>query len=280
MFLTYLDDGGKGTVKVFGGIVVDASEFKTLEVMSGVVVAELVPPSRRTDFEFHASDLFLGTGSFAGIAEEDRHKALLNLISVPQLVRATYIYTAVDTQRLQKGPVRSAQWIDLGFFMVALGVDLMLRERGIATMKAWMESDRTTPMPYEANRPLNLMIIDEPEQDKQRHLIRATFRELRGIVTRVIQPTEQPISASGVSYSFTNRIVSSVDDVFFGSSSDSIGLQIADACNWVMWRHLADNIEDKFFNQLMLSGLVKCAKPEPEWAEYRQLYRAHDEPLS
>jgi hypothetical protein len=64
--------------------------------------------------------------------------------------------------------------------------------------------------------------------------------------------------------------------MFFGDSADSTGLQVADACNYVMWRRLAEGIQDEFFDHLM-TWHVLCAKPQPEWSLYRQLFLAHDE---
>jgi hypothetical protein len=268
LYLTYFDDGGKGAVKVFGGIVLDHSRFSILEVMSGLIAVELVPPERREDFEFHASDLFAGTGVFKDVDEEKRRGALLRLAELPVLMAAPYVYSAVDMRRLQKGPARSASWVDMAFFMCACGADAIVSEYIAADIQ------RTLADPNKAigvDRRLNLMIIDEPESEKDKGRIRSGFRSMRQRLVRVMQ---QQAGTEGV-YTWEHRLQNSLDDLFFGSSADSIGLQVADVANWIMWRRLCDGIEDEFYEALM-KGRVVCAKPEPEWTEFRHLYCTHE----
>jgi hypothetical protein len=66
-----------------------------------------------------------------------------------------------------------------------------------------------------------------------------------------------------------------MDDLFFGDSSHSVGLQVADCLNYVMWRYLTDGIEDKF-SKALLANRVIVAKPEPEWSQYQQIFRSHE----
>jgi hypothetical protein len=161
--------------------------------------------------------------------------------------------------------------------MCACAIDAVISQDAHARFDIWRESDKTTPRPI--MRPLNIMIIDDPEQQNDRDTgkddrarIRGSFRELRGMLAHVMRPTGEPHT-----YTWTNRLTHSIDDVFFGSSANSVGLQVADACNWAMWRRLSLNTEDGFYKDLLI-GRVVCAKPEPEWSENRHLFRAHDAP--
>jgi hypothetical protein len=43
-----------------------------------------------------------------------------------------------------------------------------------------------------------------------------------------------------------------------------------------MWRRINAGIEDDFYHRLTGAKIV-CAKPEPDWTTYRQLFKAHDE---
>ena len=54
------------------------------------------------------------------------------------------------------------------------------------------------------------------------------------------------------------------DDMYFGDSKSSIGIQLADICTYFTSRnirHLTD--PDKFFD--VIKGSTKCSKVEPEW---------------
>src|SRR5687767_10499907 len=96
VFLTYLDDGGKGAVKIFGGIVMDHEMFHLLEGASALIGIDLVRPEHQEKFEFHASDLFAGTNAFEGIDAAKRHQALGQLLALPKHLHASYVYSAID----------------------------------------------------------------------------------------------------------------------------------------------------------------------------------------
>jgi hypothetical protein len=269
VFLTYLDDGGKGPVKVFGGVVVPDDRFSVLETMSAFIARELIPPERLERFEeFHASDLFLGVKPFDGIPEEKRYGALRELIQLRNHWGIAYVYSAVDTNELSKSPMRSASWIDSAFFMVACAIDEFIMGDYRQSMRALVESGlppRSIP-----ESPLNLMIVDEQGQQADASRIRSSFRSIRRPLVHALEPTGRVPTE----FRLLNRLQAPVDQVLFGNSADSIGLQMADACNWVMWKHLTGE-ETLFFDDLK-RGRIVCAQPEPEWTRYRHLFRSHE----
>jgi len=78
--------------------------------------------------------------------------------------------------------------------------------------------------------------------------------------------------------------------MFFANSTDSLGLQIADLCNYFVRGHLEDIAEKD--GVLRLEGLAKknafyeliaprviCAKPSPEWQQHGHLFRNHEDIL-
>jgi hypothetical protein len=269
VFLTYLDDGGKGPVKIFGGIVVPHDRYGVLELMSAFIARDLIPSEKLELFEeFHASDLFVGSGVFAGIPEPKRHGALRELILLRNHFGITYVYSAVDTNELNKSPMRSASWIDSAFFMVACAIDELITGEHRDVMRA-LGASKVAPQSIPRS-PLILMIVDEPGQQADKNRIRSSYRSIRRPLAHALEPTGR-VPAE---FRLSNRLSAPVDQVLFGNSADSIGLQIADACNWVMWRHLTGE-EDEFFEELN-KGRNICAKPEPEWTRYRHLFRAHD----
>jgi hypothetical protein len=103
------------------------------------------------------------------------------------------------------------------FFMCACAIDDVIRDDAKAVFERWRRSDKAqapVPPPTTAMRPLNVMIVDDPEHDNDRGRIRSSFRELRGMVIQVMRPADQPGS-----YTWSNRLQSHLDDVFFGSSA-------------------------------------------------------------
>jgi hypothetical protein len=250
VYLIYLDDGGKGNVLVFGGIVVDHRSFVGLEAAVGLLASKLMPPDEGDTLKrFHASNLFLGKDQFKDIPLPDCHEALRQLVRFPSNMNYAYIYSAIDKHQVERSPAGSANPYDMAFRMVASAIEDFLRAQ--------------LPPPDSGiggEYPLSLLIVDECDAAIKGH-IRRSFRQMR-------QQLRMPLTQ--------NRLSHTVDDLFFGSSVCSVGLQVADACNYVMWRRLAENIEDDFFMELM-KGQVICAKPQPEWSQFRQWFRAHDE---
>lgn len=66
------------------------------------------------------------------------------------------------------------------------------------------------------------------------------------------------------------------DDLYFGDSKSSIGIQIADLCCHVLLRYFRDGIQDEFLN--LIAPNLRCAKPEPYWSQCNHVLRSH-EPL-
>jgi hypothetical protein len=71
-----------------------------------------------------------------------------------------------------------------------------------------------------------------------------------------------------------NRLWHGHDDMFFADSTDCLGIQISDICNYFVRLHLESIEEPQNFYQ-MFSKQVICARPEPEWKQYGHLFRTH-----
>jgi hypothetical protein len=167
--------------------------------------------------------------------------------------------------------------------MCVCAIDSFLHAELMANVSEWADRQAGGDETPFSDWPLTLIIIDEPEKgDKGR--IQSSFRSIRAPLQKAWRRIDEDVSreasddprSDGVSsFISTNRLRMPVDDVFFGNSANSIGLQIADVCNWVMWRHLSGDPAANFYERLM-EGTVICAKPEPEWTQYRHLFRSHD----
>jgi hypothetical protein len=60
--------------------------------------------------------------------------------------------------------------------------------------------------------------------------------------------------------------------MFFADSTDCIGVQIADLCNYFVRLRLEGTEEPQKFYE-MFADLAICAKPDPEWNQYGHLFR-------
>jgi Protein of unknown function (DUF3800) len=246
VYLAYMDDSGSDSqsgVAAFGAVVMHDEDFSTAEAHLGVVLEELLPPDRIQKFErFHASELYSGHGIFEGIPEPKRHGAAANLIEFlgyPTKFKIGFVYSAVSKAAILESPFSSANPIDVAFRMCALGVEEWMKEHSKGDLCIYICDDFTT---------------EEKPDNKIKADIRRSFRILRG---KYGPPTWTP-----------QRLEHAHDSMYFGSSKDSVGLQIADLCTNSVYRQLISKKQEKDF----LSGVrdyVICSKAEPEWSTYQ-----------
>lgn len=258
--LAYLDDSAsdaKNRLTIFGGIVVEHQAFETLERQVGFTALRLLTADRVESLgEFHADDLFAGTGEFKDIPEAERREALRGLLSLPRKLNAPYFYSAVDKPSLQKAALGSAHPVDVGFRMCAMAIDhWLVNGYTIQMMAAGVDTIRKATI----ERPLCLLIADDCN-DNIKGRLRKSYRELR----RHMRLTEDSVG----------RITFAHDAMYFGDSVDSVGIQVADVCNYVMLRRIRDGIEDEFYK--LLEPQVRCAKVEPDWSRDQFVFRSHE----
>jgi hypothetical protein len=102
--------------------------------------------------------------------------------------------------------------------------------------------------------------VDDTKDGALKNTLKKSFKRLR-----VVPPDEygKPVP---------RRLSLVHDDMYFGSSADSIGIQMSDVCSFFMMRHIRDG-QDQFFE--LFRTEAKCAMPEPEWMTYRGVFRHH-----
>jgi hypothetical protein len=64
--------------------------------------------------------------------------------------------------------------------------------------------------------------------------------------------------------------------MYFGDSTDSVGLQLVDACNWITWRHLRNAGDYNLFN--VIKPHTFAVKSEPDWGKLKDVLVVHDAP--
>lgn len=241
MHLAYLDDSGsdkKSPIVLVGAIVIRDNWIREIEAVCGLVVEELIPREKMETFEeFHAAELFHGHGVFEGISEPKRFNAIEAILHQVGRFKIPCIYSAVRKDALAISAIGSANPVDVAFRMCGLGIEQWLTqndEHGLA-----------------------LFVFDDTEDKILKRQLKASFRALR---PRVLPPQWT-----------LGRIWHIHDDMYFGSSIDSIGIQMADLCNYVIHRKLKHMLDVENFAEI-ISDYVICSKAEPEWSQHPEIF--------
>ena len=237
VYLAYLDDSTDKDcgLAMVGALLIQDQFFYCVEDVVGMVIESLIPINKLEKFEeFHAVELFGGHGVFEGIDERERFKAIETLLKAVRSFEMTFVYSCVDTRALSGSAFGGGHPIDVAFRMCAKGIEEKIAPSGDAT--------------------LGLLIMDETKDTKLKEQLKRSFNAIRG--------KNRPPS-------FTPRRMWHMhDDMYFGQSRDSIGIQISDLCTYFVARKLKIRGEtERFYN--IFAERVVCAKVEPEWTQFR-----------
>lgn len=101
MHLAYLDDAGTDTyspIAMFGAVIILPDKFGYVESLHSAAIQQIIPPDEIEEKfkEFHAAELFDGSGPFAGIDEEKRLNAIRVLLMAVKGETLPYIYAAAS----------------------------------------------------------------------------------------------------------------------------------------------------------------------------------------
>ena len=223
VYLAFLDDSGthpdkKTKYQVMAGAIIEGWEFRNLEFAMGVVVSEILNDDMKEKFEeFHAWELFNGEGVFAGVDQLIRLEAVDNILYQVAQHKVPIVCGAVNLDKLAEKMYSSASPLDICFRLCVQGIESWAAEsiRLPAATKSQEAQDA---------QPLVVLICDDFKQKEVKDRIKKSFQQLRSKV-------RPPDFDSG-----KTRYLH--DDLYFGSSKDSIGIQIADLCAYVIRRHL------------------------------------------
>jgi hypothetical protein len=279
MHLAYLDDSDTKAKQlkwqVMSGVLIQDSKFKIIEItMCGI--QELLVPSEKLDKfeEFHACELYGGYGVFEGIEQKKRFDAIKGLLELVKRAKLPVVYGAVDLTELQKEVYASADPVDISFRLCTKGIQTWAQENLFAR---W-EVDPVTKIPTEEQTTRiigswleNLVILIADECDaKIRNTMQRSFRSLR-------PPQKPPFHLNPPTVPFH-------DDMYFGDSRFSVGIQLADLCSYFIARHLEGDKEIEGFYEMIAPQIVfSGAYPPPplvleEITALRALYATKEIP--
>ena len=232
MFLGYIDDSADQKhkkVEALAAVMVHDKKFRTLEEVLATTIANIIPDDRIAGFEeFKAWQLYRGCGIFEGIDEKVRFSAIRFLLGTIAHQDFPVIYGAVDLSAIAKTPYASANSTDTSFRLIM----------PVVTMVMAAQTDKLGP---ENGLEYALLIGDNTDKNK-RVMLGKTFREFR---THMRPPQYGP----GAWFIH--------DEMYFGDSKDSVGLQLADlACYFIRCHLQGDEPEAEEFYQMFENQII------------------------
>jgi hypothetical protein len=254
--LAYLDDSdtkGKASQwQVMSGVIVEDKNFKLIEYGMSAIQELLVPADRLAAFEeFHACELYGGYGVFEGIGQEQRFDAIRRLLDLIRMAGLSVVYGAVDLARLRNKVYASADPLDISFRICLNGIHQWTQDHIVDQIQLGAEdfslSSIVRPMVETWFNELMILIVDECPDRKIRDALQKSFRNLRSPRIRSSEPA----------------LIHFHDDMYFGDSRYSIGIQLADLCSYFIARHLQGDSEIQSFYEMIEPHIVH-SQIEPE----------------
>jgi hypothetical protein len=270
--IAYLDDSQPlDKLAMCGAVVMPHGTFGWAERIHSIAVQQVFAPNEIEEKfqEFHSRELFKGEGAFQGIDETKRFQAITVLLAAMREYRLPFFYAAVDRVKFDKHPLsqglfETASPVVAAFKLCLLGIEDWAFNRH---SQKYPQLRGMEPIPkvldYDDQY---LLIADETKDAELKKRLRRSYRLLR--------------STHLYSRESSNRLWHAHDAMYFGDSTESVGIQLADLCTYFVQRRLLKRDPehrdkgDEFYQ--MFSDQIICAKPEPEWSQYRGLLVSHE----
>lgn len=230
MFLAYVDDAGTGDkgkpFQLMTGVVITDRWFRDTEIFAVGVLDALIPKEKAEEFwatfqEFKAWQLYGGHGPFEGIEQNVRFKIIESLLGLVRHGSFPVIFGGLNKAEFQRQNYiyGSANPMDVCFRICIQGVSDFVQHN-------WPTG-------------FALLIADDSTQDKK--ALRSAFYDYR----ERLRPTK---SESAFPYLH--------DDMYFGDSRYSIGIQIADLCGYFIAKHLENYVQTEGFYNIFKDQLM------------------------
>jgi hypothetical protein len=241
VYLAYLDDSDTkdkaSKWQVMAAVMIPDYLFNVSELMLSFVIESLIGEERLDEFEeFHASELFGGYGLFQGIDKPKRYAAIESLLAVIATSKMYVAYGAVDLDFLRSQDYRSANPQDVAFLSCVKGIQNWLSE---VSMQNMQNTDIASGQSWES--PIALLIADDGDK-KNNAEMQKSFRDIR---KRLKSPKN-----------FGDSSAHFHDDMYFGDSKFSLGIQLADLCAFFIAKHLEKKVEAEGFYQMIAPHIV------------------------
>jgi hypothetical protein len=223
----YLDDSkqekNKKRFQLIGSVVVNDAIFDDLEQHLAYYLYELVEPDVGRKFEeLHSSDLLAGNEPFEKVKRERAIEIFSTAIAAVDKFNIPVIYGAVDLAKLYATKYATANPVDIAFRVC------------MELIEEWFKE--TVP------DGLGLLICDDSDKSVKSAMQNAfhLFRN-RAMSSPVVRGILEHLH----------------DDMYFGDSKFSKGIQLADVCTLLIGRHLAGYSDTEDLYQQLSKNIVK-----------------------
>jgi hypothetical protein len=228
MFLAYLDDSGSdksAAFQVMTAVLIPDGFFHAAQSRIIGGLAAYIPEDKAEEFwqkfeEFKGCELFGGYGPFDGIEQSVRDGIIEYLLDLLVEFKLPIVYGAIEKEKMREQIWGTANPVDVCFRLCMDGI--------VEQMKC------------ELNGGFALLIADQSTKDWKP--MRESFREFR---RRMARPGREPFPTPYVH-----------DDMYFGDSKFSIGIQLADLCGFFIAKHLQNDARGEGFYNLIKDRIV------------------------
>ncbi len=218
MKFVYIDDtSDNADFALMAAVIVPESQFRSLERFLAFSVQELLPEEQHEGFEFHASALFNGKSPFDKISHDVAIKLFHRFADALVAMKVPIIYGGVNLRALRRSYYSTAQPLDVAFRSCMTGID------------KWFQKDRETEHPNNDTE-MGMLICDDTSNAGLKKNLQQTYRHWRGKADGDFR-----VSCGLADYLH--------DDMYFGDSAHSIGIQLADMTAYIILRHLQNQPE-------------------------------------
>lgn len=242
MRLAYLDDSDTKAKsrkwQVISAVVIKSELFNVIEKRMTMISEQLMGTDLAAAFrEFHAAELYGGYGVFEGIEEARRLDAIRSLLSILNDGAVTIVYGAVDLEELQKQIYGSADPIDVCFRKCLDEIRSWAKLPDNSGLNAQFRSEDGTEVRGKIDIPQwndPIMLIVDDFGSKINATLQNSFRSLR------------PFQADYFH-----------DNIYFGDSRYSIGIQLADLSSYLIARFLEGSTEIAVFYEIIAPRIYR-----------------------
>lgn len=243
VYLTYIDDSDTRAKQqqwqVLGAVLIPDSAFLMLELVASHVIHDLMTEERYEEFtEFHACELYGGYGVFEGIDQAKRFAAIEQMLQILGSRGCKVAFGAVNLEHLKTQPYASAVPLDIAFRMCVEGIESFFF-RNIEQVKNGKDPEGGS----------DAIFIADVCDKAAKATLQKSFRSMR---------ERFRVAEKGL----ISRFELIHDDIYFGDSRYSLGIQMADLCSYFIARQLAGDKETEHFYN-MIEPLIISGRREP-----------------
>jgi uncharacterized protein DUF3800 len=245
VYIGYIDDSGstggntediQSHFQVIGGPIINSLCYTSIRLNLSAALERVMEPDQWDTFEFHANKMFHAKeGAYKLLGQDKCWELLKQALEQIAENKMPVLYAVVDKRKFDKelsGAVEPMRVCCNKYFM---------------TLSRWASNDLRKPLKDKADSDIEPMLLigdarhDDKSSQLRKHLSEAFRREVKRV----------SYSKSGWGDLSTQLF----DDIYFGDSKTSIGVQLADICVFFKHRQLHGHPDAKGFYDI-ISNLV------------------------